>query len=526
MFLKTTWTTPLLFAIYPILFLYSRNMDEIAFSETFPLLCGSALFSIILWSALSLLTRSKAKASLCLSIFLLLFFSYGALHTAVRDWTVGGFEIGRERYLILSNLFVLGSISVIVWRRPNWVDPLRSFLSKVVLVLFAIVLLQIAWGWRDEGSISDQGREALELVKPEICPDIYYLVFDAYGRGDILQEFYNYDNTAFLDRLREMGFYVAEESRANYPMTALSTACTLNLDYLDTMVEDFDGNILDSYNFRPLIAKIKNNRVFQSLKPLGYKTVAYAPGVSVVDLKNGDIYYSPELQLTAFQNGLLNMTPIPILLTKFRLKSQFDLHRDRILFTLDHLPDMAKRENTEEPVFVFAHLICPHPPFVFDAQGDPIGQSGGMAFMEEDNIWRRHEQGEEYRKRYVDQLEFLSGRILEVVEEILTESKEPPLIILQSDHGPGLELKWDNPGEKTYRERLSILNAYHLPDVSAEAVLYPSITPVNTFRTILREFFEADLDPLPNRSFFSTPKKPYRWHEVDFEKIEATMADN
>ena len=187
---------------------------------------------------------------------------------------------------------------------------------------------------------------------------------------------------------------------------------------------------------------------------------------------------------------------------------------------------MATRKDQEVPVFVFCHLICPHPPFVFDSDGRPVGQTGTLAFMEEDNIWKRHEQGEEYRRRYIDQLRYLSGRILEVVETMLKESQRPPLMVIQSDHGPGLELNWEEPTPKTYRERLSILNAYHLPGASPEQTLYPSITPVNSFRTVLNRYFRADLDLLPDRSFFSTPRKPYRWEEVSLGKEEPDSADN
>ena len=144
-----------------------------------------------------------------------------------------------------------------------------SFFWKVILVLLAINVLNIGWGWMNQRSKLESPEDSILLVKPEVCPDIYYLVFDAYGRGDILQEFYDYDNSPFLNSLRKMGFYVASESRANYPMTALSTACTLNLEYLDEVVEGFDDGVRDSFNFRPLISRIKNNRVFQSLKTAG-----------------------------------------------------------------------------------------------------------------------------------------------------------------------------------------------------------------------------------------------------------------
>ena len=87
---------------------------------------------------------------------------------------------------------------------------------------------------------------------------------------------------------------------------------------------------------------------------------------------------------------------------------------------------------------------------------------------------RRHETGERNTARkYIDQLRFVSDRLLDILDRILNESKIPPIIVVQADHGPGLELNWENPSEDTFRERLSILNAYHLPDASPEAVSLP-----------------------------------------------------
>ena len=49
----------------------------------------------------------------------------------------------------------------------------------------------------------------------------------------MLAEEYAHDNAAFLDSLREQGFYVAARSRANYPWTLGSLASSLNFAYLN-----------------------------------------------------------------------------------------------------------------------------------------------------------------------------------------------------------------------------------------------------------------------------------------------------
>ena len=47
-----------------------------------------------------------------------------------------------------------------------------------------------------------------------------------------------------------------------------------------------------------------------------------------------------------------------------------------------------------------------------------------------------------------------------------------------------------------------------------EARLYPEITPVNTFRLLFRELFDAELELLPDRTYFSSYRDP-----LDFEDV-------
>jgi len=39
-----------------------------------------------------------------------------------------------------------------------------------------------------------------DLVLPENPPDVYYIILDSYGRADLLEMAYDYDNTEFLKR--------------------------------------------------------------------------------------------------------------------------------------------------------------------------------------------------------------------------------------------------------------------------------------------------------------------------------------
>ena len=153
----------------------------------------------------------------------------------------------------------------------------------------------------------------------------------------------------------------------------------------------------------------------------------------------------------------------------------------------------------------------PHQPFVFDRNGNP-SHFHPSAFT----IWRVPEspvEKEIYRKGYIEQLIFTNKKVSEMVEQILKYSKKPPIIILQADHGPASMLDPYSLERTNINERFYILNAYYLP-YGGDSLLYPSISPVNTFRVIFNHYFGTFLLLLHDRSFYSTWDHPFHFHDI------------
>jgi hypothetical protein len=121
----------------------------------------------------------------------------------------------------------------------------------------------------------------------------------------------------------------------------------------------------------------------------------------------------------------------------------------------------------------------------------------------------------DYVPGYSGQARFVSGLAEQAIDAILRNSPRPPIILVQGDHGPGA--RWDcssaDPEKSDVWERMSILSAYYLPGDGARG-LYPSITPVNSFRLVLGHYFGAKLDPLPDRNWFSSMFRRYEFVDV------------
>jgi Sulfatase len=333
-------------------------------------------------------------------------------------------------------------------------------------------------------------------------PDIYYIILDGHARSDVLSEIYGVNNQPFIDFLRSKGFNVAAQSHSNYDQTALSLSSSLNFNYLDALAE------LDptSNDRTPMNYLINNSAAAQFLKARGYHTVAFTNGFPETEMSGADQFIHDPEALNGFEISLLADTPGGTALSP----AMVDNYRQRILWEESEL---EKQVTEPGPKLVFAHFILPHPPFVFRQDGAPVtlDSADGSQYSG---------SRADYQAGYRDEVQYADTLAEQMISAILEHSARPPVILLQADHGPGLYLDRNSAANTCMRERFSILNAYYLPKQynrpgkNAAGMLYPSISPVNSFRVVFDAYFGAGLPLLPDRSFFSLWATPYDFEEV------------
>jgi len=335
-------------------------------------------------------------------------------------------------------------------------------------------------------------------------PDIYYIVLDAYGRADVIDSLYGLDNQPFIDYLKSKGFYVAGESETNYTQTVFSIPSSLNFAYIDPPQEGVSG-------LKYFSDLVKDNRLMSSLKRCGYQTVAIESGFFFTNQPKVDVYFSSNIELNEFESLLLADSPIEILAYEFDLQpvaQSNETHRRQVLFSFEKLAELYKIPG---PKMVFAHIVSPHPPFVFDIHGQPVEPSHSYSIGDGDDYPGTLA---EYRVGYARQVQFVNQKMEQIIDIILANSSAPPVIIIQGDHGPGSQLDWGSPGRSCLWERSSILNAYYLPSGGSDH-LYASISPVNSFRVVLDTYFGANLALLPDRTYFTS-------HRLERQAIDIT----
>ena len=495
---------PLLFAAYPVLFLYAQNVDFTPLSDALLPMIVVLAAALLLLLALYAILRDAARAGLLVSLFALLFFSCGHFVDLLEGFQLpaGQFTIGASAVLLpLWALFLALGVPFLLRTRRDLYN-VNNLLNVVaaVLILFSLAgivsyhLGRVSWAGSAGEEIAEAGPSDEGVA--EGLPDIYYIILDAYTSQEILEEVWDYDNSEFVNYLTEKGFYVVPDGNSNYAITFLSLASSLNMEYLNHLAETLGPDSTDRSIPHEMI---QDSAVVRFLKAVGYKFVHFQTGW-------GPTARNPHADRDVKCGSVNEFTEVLVRTTILRPLADRLISHDRREVVLCTFATLAEVQHTiEGPRFVFAHILIPHPPFLFGPEGEPIQTEAGL-------------QTKDWSKYYVGQLEFVSAKVEELVERILSEADTPPMIILQADHGSKLIRESGEPTAEMLMERLGVLNAYHLPD-GGERFLYDSITPVNTFRVLLSVYFGADYEPLEDRSYFSRLKQPY-----DFLDATDTLA--
>jgi len=490
---------PILFSIFPVLSLTAYNLGEISPDAALRPLLASLLLGALLFGLARWILRDWYRAALAAVTILFVFFIYGQVYNLLEDVTFGNVSVFRHRTLLPSFGILMAVILYFVARRPrgSTAFTLGFNLLSIFLLIYPssqILLNVLQQRPADRSTPAAYSQVAANAVRP----DIYYIILDAYAREDVLRDLVGYDNSEFLNSLRQRGFYVADCSQSNYAYTEFSLTSSLNYDYVD----DLDA----SYSRPDRIDLLKHSAMRSFLEAAGYKIVAFPTGWAFTEWKDADLYLDYEhsvTTLTEFEDLILDTTALRVVsdsqLPNLADPSHKDLRRLRVFSLLDKI---KKLPQVEGELFVFAHLVVPHLPYTFGPDGEV------PAFQGKDATY------EEIAAAYADQVKFVNKEILNVADTLIKNSKVPPIIIIQGDHGPLPDLATDGPN------RMPILNAYYLPGIQMDKVLYPSITPVNSFRVVLNSYFDQSLPLLEDQSYFAPLEK-----RNDFQLIPNTCLE-
>ena len=456
---------PFFFSLYPVLFLYLRNIREVAPGQALWAAAASLGIACAGWLLTRIFSAHLEKRSLLLFLFLLLFHFYGLYYLSVSGWLLGlapaaahalAFTLPGSAWLLLSFLVI---------RSRRSFSALGRFLNVVVFSLLAWSLAGILLHHAGEPGKGPR-RPAAPAAMPVRAPDIYCFILDEFMACEEAQRVFGHDSSGFVAALRRQGFFVARGSTSRFAMTEPAIADILNL-----------GEFPAATDPHP---RVRRNAVAAFLKGRGYRIIEFAslPPLFLeaadrrfyYDLAHASVFFD-DFYRVLFERSLLRILPELWSLEKTDL-SRF--YRQRVLQVFAELPGVVREPG---PKFVYVHLFSPHEPFVFDARGGP-GDPG--------HIWDHRDP-----RYYLQQYDFISRRMAETAAMIIRDAPEPPILLIQSDHGyRGSRRKGYESRPVSRAEMLKVFNAVHLPRVAAQGI-DPALSPRNNFRLVFNTCFGA-----------------------------------
>ncbi len=489
---------PFLAASFPIVFLYAQNVHEaIALFEILLPLGLSLGITVLVLLAFRALTGSWAAAALVATLLTGLFFTYGMV------WQFLGTVLHGQWILIAA--WVLAAVVGVslIWH-------FDAHAGRLTTPLNAIGLVVVGWNLASIGAFVLDVRPTVAVSGPgltmspapssgEHLPDVYWVILDRYGSGNVVDKYFDYDNSPFLDELRSRGFYIAEHATANYVKTALSLDSSRNMEYLD--FNDLRERALSDRDWGPLYRKLKAPfEVEHYLGSAGYHFIylgTYWGPTS--DHPSAEISYVYSGLSSEFLDVLTSWTPLRAI-QDLVPDSPFDWRLNRWNQSRYEWDSLNRASEIGGPKFVHAHFALPHDPFVFHADGSFVT-----------------EQEEKERPRevnYVDQMRYANAQVLKWLDSLLdVPADERPIVVVQADEGPFPiryardegAFDWTTATPDELEEKFGILSAFYLPGKTPEeAGLYDSITPVNQWRAIFHAYFGLDLPLLPDRNWTFT----------------------
>jgi len=247
---------------------------------------------------------------------------------------------------------------------------------------------------------------------------------------------------------------------------------------------------------------IRNSAVRKFLEDQGYQIIGFDSGFSWTNLIDADFYLAPNLGSVKYMgmSGGANEFEVMLMETSAHpaalrcLNQGAEAAEARPEWTAPHAPGahpVHPGRAAQDPALALAQVhLRPCRRSALAVRLRPQRRAGG----------RRGRGASGYR----DQLIYINKLVLPVLQQIIADSETPPIIIVQADHG----------GVRTnLQDRMRILNAYYLPD-GGEKILYPSISPVNTFRLIFNRYFGTNYPLLDDTAYHSGYEAPYDYAVV------------
>lgn len=388
---------------------------------------------------------------------------------------------------VLLFLFVLGAIFLGFKVRIS--AKLNAYFNVTLYILIVFELISITIKYTNKPSADDS---FLQLIQPQVqqtaklaeLPSVYFILLDEYTGSEMLLKHFQYNNSAFTEKLESMNFQVVKNARSNYSFTLLSVSSVLNANYLS---HSPNLSVYDNDLYYKWMMCVKNNSVFKSFNQLGYEIINYSPfdiHYAKREYKSGHLPTGISLFFhgTALKE-FIELFPFFLqrrLGNKEKLLKMFAQNTSVNANLLNSILEKTVNESDAKPTFAYVHLMMPHSPFVFDSSGN-INE--GFLTITDDNY-------ERMKDAYLQYLIYTNKVIGNFLAKLKENTKGRAVILLISDHAIR-GLSRSNDKLVPYNS----LCAGYFPD-PVTMKLYDGMSNVNLFRVTFSNILNRRIELL------------------------------
>ncbi len=344
----------------------------------------------------------------------------------------------------------------------------KSYRKKLFTLNYFLNLLMIIYcTWEVFGLIKSEQHKTeivsktMQIKPCEDCTDIYFILVDAYTNSTSLKKYWNYDNTPFLDSMKKQGFFHSKNAKSNYNKTGQTLSSMLNMKKLSKELETKAQNRKEETK---LFESINHNEVTKLLIARGYELL----NLSFFRVANQKpiFDYHQRFLYTSLSNFLFSKSLFYKMLLHITKLWNLNIIDSSYLFKPTDIFKNYVAKLHNKPQFIYSHLLCPHPPYVFDSTG---------------YIGKKSEKVAE-KTAYLNQIQFINKHLIDIVKHIRTKGNPNAIVLISGDHG---FRKLEKEPERTI-ESYTTTTLFYFPKQNYQN-LHDSMTSVELFKAVLKE---------------------------------------
>ena len=475
----------LLLPVFFVLHGYNENYPLIKANDVWELLVRYFLVFGGLSVPFFFLFRSWRKTSVLLLLVMCFHFFFGNVHNSLKSLLHNSFA--TKYVFVLPFSFFLFVVAIVYLKKTKRnFSRLIQYGNILLLVLIALDVSLLTIKMTKHASHPTTPMENISACNQCDKPDIYFIIADEYAGKKELEDIFHFDNSKFENALKQRGFFINDSSKSNYNYTPHSVASILSMNYL----KNIEGKNESQKDRNICYHLINKNLSIDLLSRQGYIFKNFS-----VFTFNSDLPPAFSPFILSGKNLLTSQTFVSRLrydiefnlVSRYKIQSEMRRFGNMQLNGLDYLFKETESEalkKTNQPRFVYTHLMMPHYPYLFNKDG--IRTAPDLVL-----------EGSQIRQKdYIEYLQYSNNRFLELIDSILKNSSKPPVIILMGDHG-FRHFSTNVPHEYYFMN----FNAVYIPSKNYSQ-FYNGASGVNQLRILFNTLFDQHLPLLKDSTIF------------------------